>query len=245
MGEDTKAAVLREIASTGVLRAGINTANFLLVSGIEISGEPRGVAPDLAKAIAKRLGVEVKYVPYLDPASLADAVDDGLWDICLIGAEPARAERIAFTAPYAEIVATYLVRGSSNIREMDDVDQPGVKVSVMGGSAYDLWLTSNLQNATIVRSGSIEGSFQNFKDEGLDVLAGLRPRLISDVQRIPGARILDGKFASVQQAVGTRRTNVAAANFLDKFVDDVRRSDLVTSLMSIHGVVGLAASRSA
>lgn len=98
-----------ELAPTGVLRAGINLSNFLLVTGKSPSGDPTGVAPDMAREIAQRLGVPVKYVTFPTPGELADAAGKNLWDIGLIGAEPQRAETIAFTPAYVEIEATYLV----------------------------------------------------------------------------------------------------------------------------------------
>src|SRR5499427_5970221 len=101
--------VKSELAPTGVLRAAINMGNFLLVTGKSPSGDPEGVAPDMAREIASRLGVPVKYVPYARPGELADAAGTGIWDIGLIGAEPQRAEKIAFTPAYVEIEATYLV----------------------------------------------------------------------------------------------------------------------------------------
>src|SRR5215207_7332554 len=90
--------IIAELAPTGVLRAGINLGNFLLVTGRSASGDPEGVSPDMARAVADRLGVPVRYVPYTRPGELADAAGTGAWDIGLIGAEPQRAERIAFTA---------------------------------------------------------------------------------------------------------------------------------------------------
>ena len=93
--------VVAQLAPTGVLRAGINLSNFLLVTGRTPEGDPDGVSPDMARAIAKRLGVPVKLVPYASPGELADAAGTGAWDIGLIGAEPQRAETIAFTAVHA------------------------------------------------------------------------------------------------------------------------------------------------
>src|SRR5262252_1382567 len=100
--------IVSELAPTGVLRAGINLSNFLLVSGRSATGDPQGVAPDLAGEIASRLGVPIKCVPFKSPGELADAAGAGVWDIGLIGAEPQRAEKIVFTAAYCEIEATYL-----------------------------------------------------------------------------------------------------------------------------------------
>jgi hypothetical protein len=147
--------VLAELAPTGVLRAGINLANFLLVSGKSAAGEPEGVAPDMARAIAQGLGVPVAYVPYARPGELADAAGTGVWDVGLIAAEPARAETIAFSPAYAEIEATYLVPAGSPIRSIEEVDRPGVRIALAARSAYDLWLSRHLRHAELVRSGSL------------------------------------------------------------------------------------------
>lgn len=232
--------VIAQLAPTGVLRAGINLSNFLLVSGRSAAGEPEGVSPDMARAVADRLGVPVQLVPYPRPGALADAVGTGVWDIGLIGAEPQRAERIAFTAAYAEIEATYLVPPGSPIVSSAEVDRPGVRIASTARAAYDLWLERNIRHATVIRTDSIDDAFRRFVDDGLDVLAGLRPRLLKDVEALPGARILEGKFMAVQQAIGTARENAAGAAFLRDFVEEAKASGLVAALIARHGVRGLS-----
>ena len=233
-------ALSRELAPSGTLRAGINLSNFLLVTGRGPAGEPRGVAPDLAAEIAKRLGVPVVHVPFATPAELAGAVGHERWDIGLIGAEPARARSIAFTAAYAEIEATYLVPEGSALRGIADVDREGVRIAVSAGSAYDLYLSRTLKHAGLVRAEGLDASRDVFVEQELDALAGLRPRLLADVERLPGARILEGRFTAVQQAVGTPRTRKRGAAFLRDFVEEAKASGLVQRLIDRHGVRGLS-----
>jgi len=223
-----------------VLRAGINLSNGLLVTGMSQSGNPQGVAPDMAAEIARRLAVPVAYVKFDRPSKLADAAGTDAWDIGLIGAEPARAEKIAFTPAYCEIEATYLVRESSPLRSVADVDRPGSRIAVRAGSAYDLWLTRNLKHAMLVRSDSADGPFNQFVAEDLDALAGLRPQLMSEVGKLAGAKILPGNFTAVQQAIGTLKSNIAAAAFLREFVEEAKRSGFVAGLIERHKVVGLS-----
>ena len=238
-------AVVSELAPSGVLRAGINLANFLLVTGKSASGDPEGVAPDVAREIAQRLGVPVSYVGFKSPGELADAAGGGVWDVGLIGAEPQRAERIAFTAAYAEIEATYLVPAGSPLRAVAEVDAAGVRISVTGRSAYGLWLERNIKHAALVRTDTIDSAYEQFVRDKLEALAGLRPRLLSDVAKLPGARILDGKFSAVQQAVGTARGNVAAAAFLHDFVEEAKASGLIARLIERHHVRGLSVAPAA
>lgn len=233
-------AVISELAPTGVLRAAINMGNFLLVTGRTPSGDPDGVSPDMARAIADRLGVPVKYVPFERPSGLADAAGTNVWDIGLIGAEPARAEKIAFTAAYVEIEATYLVPPGSPIQNMAEVDRPGIRIGVTAGSAYDLWLERNIKNATLVRSNPSRSAWQQFTEDRLEAYAGLRPGLLSDVQKLPGSRILDGQFTAVQQAIGTAKANTVGAAFLRAFVEEAKASGFVASLIAKHHVQGLS-----
>ncbi len=232
--------IIAQLAPRGLLRAGINLSNFLLVTGRDAHGSPEGVSPDMARALAERLGVPLRLVPYASPGLLADAVGTDSWDIGLIGAEPQRAEKIAFTAAYAEIEATYLVPAGSPIATIADVDRPGVRIASTARSAYDLWLDRNITRATLLRANSIDATFALFRDQELEALAGLRPRLLKDVEALPGARILDGQFSAVQQAIGTARANAAAAAFLRDFVEEAKASGLVARLIAKHGVRGLS-----
>jgi len=100
---------LSDLANATTLRVGINLGNILLVTGTGPDGEPEGVAPDMAAALAERLGVTVSYITYATPGEVADAAERNEWDVGLIAIEPKRAEVIAFCDAYVEIEATYLV----------------------------------------------------------------------------------------------------------------------------------------
>jgi polar amino acid transport system substrate-binding protein len=239
------ASIISELAPTGVLRAAINLGNFLLVTGKSPACDPEGVSPDMAREIARRLNVPVKYVPYRTPGELADAAGSDAWDIGLIGAEPQRAETIAFTAAYVEIESTYLVPAGSPLKSIADVDRPGIRIAVTARAAYELWLARNIKHAELVRSSSLDAAYEQFVSEKLDALAGLKPRLMSDVQKLPGARILDGQFAAVQQAIGTPRRNAAGAAFLRDVVEETKASGFVASLIERHKVRGLSVAPAA
>ncbi len=232
--------VRAQLAPTGVLRAGINLSNFLLVTGRSESGDPTGVAPDMAREIAAALGVPVKYVTFKSPGELGDQVGKDVWDIGLIGAEPQRAEKIQFTAAYVEIEATYMVPEGSPILSIADVDKKGVRIAVSARSAYDLWLVNNIRNATLVQVSGLDAAYEKFMSDKLEVLAGLRPGLLKDVEKAPGLKILEGKFTAVQQAVGTAKANGEGADFLADFVEKAKKSGMVQGFIERHKVKGLS-----
>jgi polar amino acid transport system substrate-binding protein len=240
MTTEITAALRAELAPSGTLRIGINHGNFLLVRPGSSAADPQGVAPDLARELGRRVGVPVEFSRYETAGGLADAVRAGAWDVAFLGAEPQRATEIAFTAAYLEIPATYLVPADSPIRTLAEVDREGIRIAVAEKSAYELWLSRNIKHARLVRTKGLDGSYDLFVAQKLEALAGLRPRLLIDVQKLPGARILDGQFAAVQQAVGTPKAREAGARFLRAFIEDVKASGLVAEAIARHRVEGVS-----
>jgi polar amino acid transport system substrate-binding protein len=203
MTPEISPAARSELAPTGKLRAGINYGNFLLVTKDPASGESRGIAIDLARELGRRLGVPVEIVGFKTAGKMADAVKSRAWDVAFLGNEPQRANEIAFSAAYLEIEAGYLVPAGSPIRAIADVDRKGVRIAVAAKSAYDLYLSRSLQRAKLVRAQGIDASYDLFVKDKLEALAGLKPRLVMDTEKLPGARVLDGRFTAVQQWIGT------------------------------------------
>ena len=162
----------------------------------------------MAAEIAKRLGVGIAWVPFATPSELADAAADDAWDVGLIGAEPARAETILFTAAYTEIEATYLVPADSPLHGVEDVDREGVRIAVARGSAYDLFLSRRLEHAELVRASGLDGSFDLFVEQKLDALAGLpaAPHLRrgAAARRAHSRREVHGRAASGGDAAPAR-----------------------------------------
>ena len=208
------AALRAALAPTGILRAGINLSNFLLVSSRGPNGEPVGVAPDMAASLARRIGVPLQLVPYANPGLLGDAATRDEWDVGLIGAEPKRAETIAFTAPYAEIEATFMVLPDRGLDTVADVDRPGVRVCVSARAAYDLWLTANLQSASLTRTEEpgLERSRKLFDSGEFDALAGLRPWLLDQARRLALSRALPRASARFRTQARARARALTGAS---------------------------------
>ena len=231
--------IIQALAPTGTLRAGINLSNFLLVTGESEAGQPVGVSPGIAKVLGDLIGCNVDYRCFASPGEVADAAEQNQWDIGNIGADPARAAFIAFTDAYCEIESTCLIPAGSDIKSFEQVDQPGVRIATKHRAAYSLWLERNLKHAELIQVETIDASFDAFVDQKLDVLAGLRPRLLDDATRLPGSTILTDKFAAVQQAIGTpNNRDPAGAGYLQLFVSAAKQSGLVQALINSHGVNG-------
>jgi len=234
-------AVKAELAPNGRLRAALNYGNFLLVSAR--APEHAGVAPDLARELARRANATVEFVGYENAGVAADAAKERAWDVAFIGAEPARAGEITFTPAYVEIEVGYLVPGNSKLWSVDDVDHDDVRIVSAARAAYTLYLQRTLRHATLVEADGAQGAADRFTRENFDVMADLMPRLLDEVQRMPATRLIPGRFTAVQQSIGVRKERVAAAAYLAAFADEIKTSGLLASLIEKHGASGLTIAR--
>jgi polar amino acid transport system substrate-binding protein len=234
----TAAAAKADLAPSGTLRAAINFDNTILASKDAVSGEPGGVSVELAREIARRLGVAFEYVPYYAAGKVVEGLQSSAWDICFLAIDPVRAKLIRFTAPYVVIEGAYLVPEGSRIRDNAEVDRRGVRVAASAGSAYDLFLSRELKHASIVRAPTAKDVVAMFLAQKLEVAAGVRPMLEADVAAIAGLRMLPGRFMAINQAMGTPRGRDAGAAYLTDFVEEMKASGFVAEALARNKVVG-------
>jgi polar amino acid transport system substrate-binding protein len=231
-------SVRQRLAARGVLRAAINISNTLLVSGRDASGHPTGLAPSVARALAAQLDVSVELIPFSTPAEITDKRGLDVWDIALIGSEHARTGEFVFTPAYALIEATYLVHGSA-FNTVEQVDAKGIRVAAPARTAYGLWLERNLVSGTLVLADGIAAARDLFARGEVDALAGLRPWLLADSHSIAGAAVLRGRFTAIAQAIGYVAIDSEVAGYLGAFVEDAKRSGLISRLMTELGASGV------
>ena len=228
--------VKQQLAPTGVLRAGINLSNFLLVSGQLADGSPDGISPDIARYIATRLDVPCKLVTFDRPGQLADAVNENIWDIGNIAFEAERAQTLDFSNPYVLIEANFLFRQDEDFVSNDDVDREAVRIAVSERSAYDLWLTDNFKRAQIVRAPSIKAAHKMFFENEVNVLASLKPKLLEDMVSHEGLRLIEMPFTAVKQSVGIAKGKPEAVAFLNALITDLARDGWVATQLRHHDV---------
>jgi polar amino acid transport system substrate-binding protein len=232
-------AVRADLAPSGTLRAGINYSNFILATRDPATGESRGVAIELTRELGRRLGVPVELVPYEGVAAMVDAARTGAWDIAFLGIDPAREGEIGFTAAYLEIEATYLVPAGSTVGTVTDVDRDGVRVAAVARANYELFLSRHLGRAQVVRAPSADAAFDLLRTGRADVLAGLRQALIGFAERLPGSRVLDGRFMAVRQAVGVPRGRDAGLAYLRGVVEAAKASGMIARAIERTGARGI------
>jgi polar amino acid transport system substrate-binding protein len=225
--------VVKDLAPTGKLRAAINLGNSVLAQKDVASGELKGVTVDLARELGKRIGLAVELIPFEAAGKVFEANKSGVWDVAFFAIEPVRAAEVDFTAPYVLIEGTYMVPVDSPLKVIADVDRPGVRIAVGRGSAYDLYLTRTIKNATIVRAhtGGGRAMIELFNNDKLEAAAGVKQPLVAYAKTDPKVRVMDGRFMEIQQAMGTPKGREQAARYLRSFVEEMKASGFVAEAL--------------
>lgn len=237
--------IIKSFTPTGKLRASINLGNPILANKNQSTEQPFGVSVDLANEFAKLLGVDIELVVFDAAGKSVEAIKNEGADIGFFAIDPLRGEGISFTAPYVLIEGSYLVRNESPIRTNEDVDNSDHIVTVGKGSAYDLFLTRELKNAKILRAPTSPTVVDVFIEQNLDVAAGVKQQLESDILRFPGLRLLPGRFMVIQQAMGIPKSRGdAAAKLLANFVEEMKGSGFVAKSLVRHGIQGASVAPS-
>jgi polar amino acid transport system substrate-binding protein len=237
--------LVKAFAPTGALRACINLGNPIL-AGLDGDGQPAGVSVDLARALAAQLGVALQLVVFNAAGKSVQAVTQEQADIGFFAIDPLRGVGIAFTPAYVLIEGSYLVAQDSPVQANEEVDRPGQRVVVGQGSAYDLFLSRELRQATMVRAPTSPAVVDVFLAQKLEVAAGVRQQLQADALRLAGLRVLPGRFMVIQQAMGLPNARgSAAAAFLGRFIEDMKASGFVAQALARHGIVGASVAPAA
>jgi polar amino acid transport system substrate-binding protein len=215
--------VLNEFAPTGTLRAAINQGNTVLAQKGP-NGEALGITVDLARELARRLGLPIELITFDAAGKVFEALKRGIWDIAFLAVEPVRAAEIDFTAPYVLIEGTYMVPKDSALKKIEDVDRAGIRIAVATGSAYDLYLTRTIKNATLVRAPTGPAALAMFVRDKLEAAGGVKQPLVEFAAAHPALRVMEGRFMAIQQAMGMPKGRSKAHAYLRSFVEEMKAS---------------------
>ena len=234
MAETVSPDVVKSLAPTGTLRAAINFGNTVLAQRGE-NDEPRGISAELARELARRLGLAIAFATFDAAGKVTDAVKAGLWDVAFLAVDPVRAADIEFTAPYVVIEGTYMVPTDSPLMTVEDVDRPGVRIAVGRGSAYDLYLTRAIKHATLIRGEGPAASIKLFVADRLDAAAGVRQPLVAYARMDPGVRVMAGRFMAIEQAMAVPKGREAGYRYLKTFIEEMKASGFVARALAASG----------
>ena len=240
MNPTTPAAAVSQLTPTGKLRVAINYGNAVLAKRDAATGEVSGVSVDLARELAQRLGVELQLLPFDAANKSVEAIKNKQADVGFFAIDPLRGADTDYTAAYVVIEGTYVVPQASPIKVNADVDKPGTRIAVAAKSAYDLFLSREIKQATLVRTVTSAGVADMFLEQKLEVAAGVKQQLEKDMTRLPGLRMLEGRFMEINQAMGTSKGRDEGIKYLRAFVEEMKASGFVAKALEHHRIEGVA-----
>ena len=224
------------IAPKNILRIGINMSNFLLVNKDSTFSKPEGLSPEIGKLLARELDLDYEFVTFKNPGLLADALDHDKWDVGNFAYEKKRAEIIDFSNPYVNIDANFLLNKNSEINQNKDVDNEINKIAVVDRSAYDLWLSGNFKRAKIIRAKTIIETHNLFYNQDVNVLAGLKPKLLEELNNNDQFKLIDTPFTFIKQSIGIKKGNSKVMDFINNFVSKKIKDGTIKSLLKKYNL---------
>jgi polar amino acid transport system substrate-binding protein len=228
-----------DLVQAGRIRVGLGLGTPATAIKDPATDEVRGPALDLARALATRIGVELQPVYYPRPGAVLEGVRTNAWDVTFLGADPARAAEVDFSPPYMQSDFTYIVLAGSSIRNVADVDQPGVRIAVPRGDASDHRLTRTLKRAELVRTDSIAAAVDLVRTGGASAYAAPRYLLLAEAAQRPGARVLDDHFAVIYLVAMVPKGNAGRLAYVSEFIEEAKASGLVKQTIQRAGLRGV------
>ncbi len=232
---------LKSFAPTGSLRVGINLGNPVLASEDAATKELSGVSVDIANEIGKRINLPIQLIPFKSASATVDGIKNGELDMVFVAIDPVRGADISYTPAYIQIEGAYMVKSSSPLKSNAEVDVAGTEIVVGKGSAYDLYLTREIKNATLLRAASSQAVIDDFMAGKGNVAAGVKQQLESDAKRYEGLRMLPGRFMVINQSIGIPKARPDFAKttaYLSEVIAQLKQSGFIVNSMQRHHIQG-------
>jgi polar amino acid transport system substrate-binding protein len=234
-------STLSSFAPTATLRVGINLGNPILANEEPITKRLYGVTIDIANEIGKRISLPVQLTPFKTAGATVDAVKSGEIDLVFVAIDPVRGADISYTPAYIQIEGAYMVKADSSINNNDEVDAVGNEIVVGKGSAYDLYLSREIKNATLLRAASSQAVVDDFMSGQGNIAAGVKQQLESDAKRYEGLRMLPGRFMVINQAIGIPKARThyeSTTTYLSNVIAELKQSGFIADAMKRHNIQG-------
>jgi polar amino acid transport system substrate-binding protein len=230
---------IADLIRAGKLRVGVGVVAPHWAIKDPQTGELRGVAVEVARTLATRLGIELVIVEYPSPPAVLDGLKVHAWDVGFLAIDPSRAAVVDFSPPYLQIDATYLVLDGSSVRNVIDADQPGVRIAVTRKSVEEIVLSHSIKRAELRGVDTISAGMDLLRAGNADVLAAPRPALLPLSARLPGARVLEDRFHAAFGAMAVPKGQTGRLGYITEFIEEAKTSGLVQRAIERVGVRGV------
>ena len=237
--QQSKDPRVADLVRTGKLRVGIGLGSPSGAMKNPATGELRGLAVDLGRALATRIGVDFVAVEYPRPGAILEGVQTNAWDVAFLVVDPERAKEVDFAPPHTQSDFTYLVPAGSSIHKVADADQPGIRIAVPRGDGVDLRLTRLLKKAELVRTDTLSAAVELVRTGGAHARAGPRQAVLAESVKLPGSRVLADGFAVISSAALVPKGHAGRLAYVSEFIEEAKASGLVKKIIEDAGLRGV------
>lgn len=228
-----------DLVQAGKLRVGLGVVAPHWAVKDQKTGELRGVAVDIARALAAHIGVDLVPVEYSSPPSVLDGLKVSAWDVGFLAIDPSRTALVDFSPPYLQIDATYLLSNGSSIRNVGEADQPGIRIAVTRKSVEEIVLSRSLKRAELRGVDTIIAGFEELRAGNADVLAAPRPALLQLSAQLPGSRVLADRFHIAFGAIAVPKSQIGRLSYISEFIEEAKATGLVQRAIEHASVRGV------
>lgn len=232
--------VRQALAPTGNLRVGVYLGSPTSWVKDPKTGESVGIALDLGKEMAKRMNVPVQVIEFDRVALVLDALKEGKVDMTFTNATAVRAKDMDFTKPLVRLELGYLVAAQSALKNVQNVDQPGMKVGVSQGSSSQGVLTQLYKNAKVVPADSLAKAQTLLNTQQIDAFATNKGILFEMSDTLPGSRVLEGRWGLENLAIAIPKGRDAGRTFVQEFSNQAERNGFLAKALQRSGLRGTA-----
>ena len=237
--QQSKDPRVADLVRTGKLRVGIGLGSPSGAMKNPATGELRGLAVDLGRALAMRIGVDFVAIEYPRPGAILEGVQTNAWDVAFLVVDPERAKEVDFAPPHTQSDFTYLVPAGSSIHKVADADQPGIRIAVPRGDGVDLRLTRLLKKAELVRTDTLSAAVELLRTGGAHARAGPRQAVLAESVKLPGSRVLADGFAVISSAALVPKGHAGRLAYVSEFIEEAKASGLVKKIIEDAGLRGV------
>jgi polar amino acid transport system substrate-binding protein len=228
-----------DLVQSGTLRIGVGIGSSTTATRNPATGEVKGPALELGRALAARIGIPFVSVEYPRPGAVIDGLRANAWDITVLLVDPVRAEQVDFSNPFLQSDLTYLVAAGSTIQSVANADQQGIRIAVARGDTSDLQLTRLLKRAELVRTDSIAAAVELLRTGGVNAVALNRPSLIAQSTTLPGSRVVSDGFADIYSAMAVPKGHDGWLAYINEFIEDAKASGQVNRMIETLAMQGV------
>jgi polar amino acid transport system substrate-binding protein len=177
---------LRKIRRTGKLRTGGVASQAPYSDKDPVTGAWRGFMIDLARDLAKQLGVTLEVVETNWGNAVLDLQSDRVDIFFGLNPTPQRLLAVDFTKPLFTNAFTLIARPGFDRATWESLNDPEVKIAVQVGTSYDEFVAKSLPKASVTRLQTANEATLHVQSRRADCQVIVLVLALTIVKRNPG-----------------------------------------------------------